>query len=333
VAGLVTSPAAPLTVEFHHLGLDKRQALIDDVRAGLTKTPKELPPRWFYDDHGSELFEQITELPEYYQTRTEAAILRASAVDVIARVCPASIVELGAGASTKTRLVIAEARREGTLEWFVPFDVSDGIVQRAAKELLHEYPGLNIHAVIGDFAAHLDRIPRFGRQLVIFLGGTIGNFLPGDRQAFLRAVAALLQPGDGFLLGMDLVKDRSELVAAYDDAQGVTAAFNLNVLRVINRELNADFDTSSFAHLARYDEQTDWIEMHLRSLRRQTVRIPGAGLTVEFEEGELIRTEISAKFTRPRLEACFDDAGLHLDAWYTDDRQRFALALASGLSS
>lgn len=325
----MSAPAAPLTVEFHHLGLDKRQALVDDVRAGLTRSPKQLPPRWFYDDHGSELFEQITELPEYYQTRTEAAILRDSARAIIQRTDPLSIVELGAGASTKTRVLLAEARRAGSLDWFVPFDVSDGIVQRAAKELLHEYPGLNIHAVIGDFAAHLDRIPRFGRQLVIFLGGTLGNFFPEDRQAFLAAVSDLLQPGDTFLLGVDLVKDQAELVAAYDDAQGVTAAFNLNVLNVVNRELGADFDLSAFAHVALYDQRSDWIEMHLRSLRSQIVRIPGADLTVEFDQGELMRTEISTKFTRSRLEDCFAQAGLRMDGWYTDDRQRFALALAS----
>jgi len=329
----VSAAAPPLTVEFHHLGSDKRQALIDDVRNGLTRIPKELPPIWFYDDRGSELFERITELPEYYQTRTEAAILRGGAADIVRRTSPRVILELGAGASTKTRILIDAASREGSLERFVPFDVSDGIVQRAARELLHDFPELTIHAVIGDFSEHLDRIPRFGRQLVVFLGGTIGNFLPHDRLVFLRAVRQLLQPGDAFLLGIDLVKDQAELVAAYDDAQGVTAAFNLNVLAVINRELEADFDLSSFAHLARYDAQQDWIEMHLRSLKRQTVHIPAAGMAVEFAEGELLRTEISAKFTRSRLEACFAEAGLHLDAWYTDDRQRFALALGSSLPS
>ncbi len=320
---------APLTVEFHHLGIDKRQALIDDVRIGLAKTPKELPPIWFYDDRGSELFEQITELPEYYQTRTEAAILRAYAEDIVQRTCPDVILELGAGASTKTRILIDAARRAGSLERFVPFDISDGIVQRAARELLQEFPGLTIHAVIGDFGEHLDRIPRFGRQLVVFLGSTIGNFFPPERQAFLRAVRQLLQPGDAFLLGIDLVKDRGELVAAYDDAQGVTAAFNLNVLDVINRELEADFDPNTFNHVARYDEDNHWIEMLLRSHRRQTVHIPGAGMTVEFDEGELMRTEISAKFTRQRVQDGFAEAGLCVDAWYTDERERFALALSS----
>jgi L-histidine N-alpha-methyltransferase len=325
----VTGPVTPpLTVEFHHLGSDKRQALIDDVRTGLGASRKELPPIWFYDDRGSELFEQITELPEYYQTRTEAAILRASAQDVVARTCPEVILELGAGASTKTRILIDAARRAGTLERFVPFDVSDGIVQRAARDLLREFDGLTVHAVIGDFAEHLDRIPRFGRQLVVFLGSTIGNFFPPQRQAFLRAVGDLMHPGDAFLLGLDLVKDRDELEAAYDDTQGVTAAFNLNVLEVINRELNADFDIAAFAHQARYDEKQHRIEMLLRSLRRQTVHIRGADMTVDFAEGELLRTEISTKFTRPLVEDMCAQAGLTLDAWYTDERDRFALALA-----
>ncbi len=325
----MSAAIAPLTVEFHHLGLDKRQALVDDVRAGLTQAPKQLPPIWFYDDRGSDLFEQITELPEYYQTRTEAAILRAYAEVIARQTCPNVILELGAGSSTKTRILIEAARRVANLERFVPFDVSDGIVQQSARELLRDFPGLTVHAVIGDFLEHLDRIPRFGRQLVVFLGSTIGNFFPDQRQRFLSDVRGLLQADDSFLLGVDLVKDQAELVAAYDDAQGVTAAFNLNVLSVINRELDADFDLKAFAHLARYDTENDWIEMHLRSLRRQTVRIPGAGLSVDFQDGELMRTEISAKFTRAKLEACFVQAGLRLDAWYTDDRQRFALALGS----
>jgi len=319
----------PLTVEFHHLGLNKRQALIDDVRSGLRRSPKELPPRWFYDDRGSELFELITELPEYYQTRTEAAVLQRCASEIIQRTCPEALVELGAGASTKTRLLLGAGRREGTLRTFVPFDVSDGVVQRTARELLQEFPGLTIHAVIGDFTEHLDRVPRFGRQLVVFLGSTIGNFFPPEREAFLRGVRGLLQPGDAFLLGIDLVKDRGELVAAYDDAQGVTAAFNLNVLAVINRELDADFDLEAFAHVARYDEEQHWIEMHLRSLERQTVNILGADLIVDFAEHELMRTEISAKFTHQRVQDFFTDAGLQLEAWYTDEQERFALALAA----
>ncbi len=320
--------APPLTLEFHALGQGTRQALIDDVRAGLGRQPKELPPRWFYDERGSELFELITELPEYYQTRTEAAILRQCASDVVQRVQPRSILELGAGASTKTRLLIEAAHSSGELRWFQPFDVSDAIVQRAARDLLRDFPGLTIHAVIGDFKEHLDRIPRFGRQLVVFLGSTIGNFFPDERRSFLSAVRQLMGPEDAFLLGVDLVKDPLVLEAAYDDAQGVTAQFNLNVLSVINRELQADFDLGSFRHVACYDRENQWIEMHLRSLGNQIVHIPGAGFTAEFKEGELMRTEISAKFTRQRVDESFAQAGLRTEAWYTDREERFALALA-----
>jgi len=322
------SSDAPFTIEFHHLGLDKRQALIDDVRTGLTKQPKELPPRWFYDDRGSELFEQITELPEYYQTRTEAAILQTSAAAIAEQTYPEVIVELGAGASTKTRVLIDAARRAGGLQRFIPFDVSDGIVQRAARELLQEFPDLSIHAVIGDFSAHMDRIPRFGRQLVVFLGSTIGNFFPPERDAFLGDVRKLLAPDDAFLLGIDLVKDPRELVSAYDDSQGVTAAFNLNVLAVLNGELQANFELGAFAHEACYDGEQQWIEMHLRSRRSQTVALPAAHLEINFDEGESIRTEISAKFTRQGVLDSFAQAGLRMQSWYTDEHERFALALA-----
>ena len=324
---MIAAPA-PLTVDFHSLGLGKRQALIEDVRQGLAKNPKELPPRWFYDERGSQLFELITELPEYYQTRTEAAILGACAADVAARVRPETIVELGAGASTKTRLLIDAACQQGDLRWFVPFDVSSTIVEQSAIELLQQFPEIAIRAVIGDFGEHLDRIPRLGRQLIIFLGSTIGNFLPPARQRFLASVRELMAHGDALLLGVDLVKDAGELIAAYNDAQGVTAEFNLNVLAVINNELDGNFDLTAFQHAASYEPENAWIEMRLRSLRQQIVRIPGADLVVNFDEGELLRTEISAKFTRQRVEQAFAGAGLRLAAWYTDDRQRFAEALA-----
>ncbi|MDE3075915.1 MAG: L-histidine N(alpha)-methyltransferase [Chloroflexota bacterium] len=290
--------------------------------------PKELPPRWFYDERGSELFEEITRLPEYYQTRTEERILRDNADQILDAVRPASLVELGSGSSTKTRLLIASGIRSGQLRRFVPFDVSETIVQSASRELLQAFPGLTIHAVIGDFSAHLDRIPRFGRQLIIFLGSTIGNFQTEARCQFLRSVRHILKPEDAFLLGVDLVKDPAELVAAYDDAAGVTADFNLNVLRVINRELGANFDLGGFRHVARYSEPDCRIEMHLQSQRRQTVDIPAAGLRVDFAEGELMLTEISVKFTHGRLEECFAQAGLRMDHWFTDTRERFGVALA-----
>ncbi|MGH2469795.1 MAG: L-histidine N(alpha)-methyltransferase [Chloroflexota bacterium] len=320
--------AAPLTLEFHALGTSKLEALRADVRAGLTSLPKELPPRWFYDDAGSELFERITELPEYYQTRAETEILAACSQQIAQRFEPHALVELGSGSSTKTRLLLDAARRAGHLEWFVPFDVSDTIVRESSLRLLEDYPGLAIHAIIGDFFEHLDRIPRFGRQLLVLLGGTIGNFFPDQRQAFLLAVSRLMRPQDAFLVGLDLVKDAATLVAAYDDAQGVTARFNLNVLRVLNRELGADFDLARFTHVARYDAAEHRIEMHLRSLSAQTVHIRGANLAASFAAGELLRTEISTKFTRADIEADFAIAGLKLSGWYTDRLQRFALALA-----
>lgn len=319
---------APITVVKYPTEHSTREALAGDVRAGLAKRPRQLPSRWFYDERGSELFEEITRLPEYYLTRTEVEILKGCADRIAVTTLPASIVELGAGASTKTRILIEAARRAGTLSRFVPFDVSLEIVERSACELIEAFPGLTVHAVIGDFAADIGRIPRFDRQLVVFLGSTIGNFDAQERATFLSVVRDLLAPGDSFLLGVDLVKDHAELVAAYDDAAGVTAEFNRNVLAVINRELGADFDPAAFEHVALYDGGRDRIEMHLRSTRDQTVSIPGAGLQVHFERGESMRTEISAKFARTMVESFFCDAGLRMTDWYTDSKERFALALA-----
>ncbi len=318
----------PITVQVHSSGRSSRVALVEDVRRGLSKRPKELPPRWFYDERGSQLFEEITRLPEYYLTRAETEILARCARDIACRMQPEAIVELGAGSSTKTRMLIDAARQSGMLSRFVPFDVSPEIVERSARELVAEFPGLGVHAVIGDFAGDLQQIPRLGRQLVVFLGSTIGNFDDQERAAFLAAVRSLLAPGDGFLLGVDLVKDPAELIAAYDDAAGVTAGFNRNVLAVINRELSADFDLGAFEHVALYDPELHRIEMHLRSTRDQWVTIPGVGMRVLFQQGELMRTEISAKFTRPMVEAFLHDAGMGLAAWYTDPEERFALVSA-----
>ncbi len=320
--------AAPITIEIRAVTNGKRDALIQDVRVGLGKAPKELPPRWFYDDRGSELFEEITRLPEYYQTRTEAEILTRHADAILGEASPQTIVELGAGASTKTRILIAAGRRVGGLKRFVPFDVSEAIVQRAAHELIQEFPGLTVHAVIGDFSDHLKHVPRFGAQLIIFLGSTIGNFEDQERLTFLRMVRGLLASDDCFLVGVDLVKDPGELIAAYDDDQGVTAAFNRNILAVLNRELEADFDLHAFDHVALWDARHHRIEMHLRSRQDQLVRIPGAGMEVLFKCGEMMRTEISVKFTREGVEACLSKAGMSMRAWHTDSRERFAVALA-----
>jgi L-histidine N-alpha-methyltransferase len=326
----MTMVLAPLTVAVHTVGRNARDELIADVREGLARRPRRLPPRWFYDEEGSRLFDLITELPEYYQTRTETAILRDRAAEIAALTRPEALVELGAGSCSKTRLLLDACRAAGTLRSFTPFDVSDTVVQRTSRELVDEYPGLTVYGMVGDFSSHLGNIPRLGSRLVLFLGSTIGNLEVDDRRHFLDEVRTLLEPGDTFLCGFDLVKDRAELIAAYDDAAGVTAAFNRNVLHVMNRELDADFDPAAFAHVALYDPDLDRIEMHLRAERAQSVDIPGAGMRIDFEAGETLRTEISAKFTRAVVETCLGESSMRLDAWFTDSDERFALALASG---
>ncbi|MBJ7599798.1 MAG: L-histidine N(alpha)-methyltransferase [Candidatus Nephthysia bennettiae] len=317
---------APITIAIHTFGQDVLDDLVRDVRLGLTTRPRSLPPRWFYDDRGSDLFEAITELPEYYQTRTEAAILRRIAPEVLALVRPDTLVELGAGAAVKTQALIEAGVRDG-LSCFLPFDISEPTLQQTARRLAGDYPSLRVYAMVGEFKRHLQSVPRYGRQLVVFLGGTIGNFDELERKEFLDRVGGLLQPGDAFLLGIDLVKDEADLVAAYDDAQGVTAEFNLNVLRVVNRELDADFDLEAFEHVAVFNRSRERIEMYLRSRRPQRVRIPGARLEVDFEQGEMLMTEISQKFTRASVERSLGASGLSLGEWYTDPDERFALCL------
>jgi L-histidine N-alpha-methyltransferase len=325
----VTDCIAPLTVAVHTVGRNARDELIADVRAGLARPPRWLPPRWFYDEEGSRLFDLITELPEYYQTRTETAILRGHAADIAALAHPEALVELGAGSCSKTRVLIEACREQGTLRTFTPFDVSDALLNRTARELVEEYPGLTVYGMVGDFSRHLGCIPRMGRRLILFLGSTIGNLEVEERRRFLDDVRALLDPGDAFLCGFDLVKDHAQLVAAYDDSAGVTAAFNRNLLAVVNRELDADFDLDAFAHVALYDATHDRIEMHLRSERPQSVVIPGAGMRVDFAEGEMLRTEISAKFTRAVVDSALRQSSMRLDTWFTDPAERFALALAT----
>lgn len=320
--------APPITLAIHTVGLERRQTMAEDVRRGLLATPRELPCRYFYDDRGSRLFDEITRLPEYYLTRAETEILERRAGEIVSLAGAESLVELGAGTCAKSRFLIDAGRRQGSLRHFVPFDISEVTVQQAAHELVEAYPGLTVYGLVGDFGAHLASIPRLGRQLVLFLGSTIGNFDPSERVVFLREVRALMEPDDLFLLGVDLDKDPRTLVAAYDDAAGVTAEFNLNLLRVLNRELGADFDLDAFAHEARYDAGERRMEMYLRSLRRQTVTLPGAGVRVELDPDERMRTEISSKFTRATTEACLASAGMRLWAWFTDEAERFALALA-----
>jgi L-histidine Nalpha-methyltransferase len=307
---------------------DLAVSLREDVRRGLTATPKALPPKYFYDARGSALFEEITRLPEYYPTRAERSILAAHADDIADLTKAVSLVELGSGSSEKTHLLLGALRRVGSLETYVPVDVSDDAIERAIPGLVARYPGLRVHGVVADFERHLDALPPEGPRLVAFLGGTIGNFEPAPRAAFLAAVGRILAPGDALLLGTDLVKDPARLVRAYDDAAGVTADFNRNVLRVINRELAATFDPDSFEHVAVWDAEREWIEMRLRARTSQRVEIAGLGLVVEFAAGEELRTEVSAKFRRDTVARELTAAGLRPSAWWTDAAGDFAVSLA-----
>ncbi|MEU8698888.1 L-histidine N(alpha)-methyltransferase [Streptomyces sp. NPDC048680] len=301
-------------------------ALRADVLHGLTRQPKTLPPKWFYDARGSELFEEITRLPEYYPTRAEREILIDRA-DAIATASGArTLVELGSGSSEKTRHLLDALPR---LHTYVPVDVSESALRGAAEALLKERPGLSVHALIADFTGALSLPETPGPRLVAFLGGTIGNLLPQERAAFLASVRSLLSPGDSLLLGTDLVKDEEVLVAAYDDAAGVTAAFNRNVLSVVDRELGADFEPADFEHVARWNPAQEWIEMRLRARRDLTVKIPELDLVVPFEAGEELRTEVSAKFREEGVRDELDRAGLRLAQWWTDAAGRFALSLAT----
>jgi L-histidine N-alpha-methyltransferase len=315
-------------VDVHLAATDLTDALRADARRGLTSTPKDLPPKWFYDDRGSQLFDEITRLEEYYPTRRERSILEARADEIAAASGADTLVELGSGTSEKTRLLLDAFARAGLLRRFVPFDVSEQTLRDAATAISGEHPGIEVHAVVGDFERHLDRLPGGGRRLVAFLGGTIGNLPPAVRAEFLAAIAAGLAPGDTFLLGTDLVKDVDRLVRAYDDAAGVTAAFNRNVLSVINRELGADFEIEAFEHVARWNADDEWIEMWLRSPVAQTVKVPELDLVVEFGAGEEMRTEISAKFRRDTVRAELAAAGLALAEWWTDPEGDFAVSLA-----
>jgi L-histidine N-alpha-methyltransferase len=313
-----------------HLGpVDTGAALAADVRAGLTASPKTLPPRWFYDERGSELFDQITRLPEYYPTRTERALLEASAGAIATATGADTLLELGSGTSEKTRVLLTALARTGTLRRFVPVDVDPSVLRSAGTAIAAEHPEIAVDAVVADVTTHLDDLPREGRRLVAFLGSTIGNFEPAPRAAFLRSLAATLRPGDSFLLGTDLVKDTDRLVRAYDDAAGVTAAFNRNVLVVLNRELKADADPEAFAHVALWNAEQEWIEMRLRSRRAQVVHLAALDLEVSFAAGEDLRTEVSAKFRRAGVEAELAAAGLRTTHWWTDPAGDFGLSLST----
>jgi L-histidine N-alpha-methyltransferase len=367
VAALLKSRGG-MTLERHLTDAQRETALASDVRHGLTATPKELPPTWFYDTTGSMLFGKITELPEYYQTRAERAILAAHATDLVTELATLlpdgvdTLVELGSGTSDKTRMLLAALAGTGRLRRFVPFDVDADTLSRAGAAARAAHPGLAVHAVVGDFREHLGLLPvqpgheaarrgqaagngpgagngpaagQPGATLIAFLGSTIGNLLPGERADLLSRLRARVDQRDGtpprgaaLLLGTDLVKDADRLVAAYDDSAGVTAAFNRNLLTVLNRELGADFDLRGFAHVARWDAENRWIEMRLRAIREQTVKVTSLDLTVEFAENEEMRTEISAKFDRAGVERELAATGWRLARWWTDPDGDFALSLA-----
>ncbi len=313
----------------NHLAADSAyQALRRDVLDGLRSVPKSLPPKWFYDSVGSELFDRITRLPEYYPTRAEAEILRLRASQIAAASGADTLVELGSGTSEKTRLLLDALTRRGRLRKFVPFDVDAGILHAAGSAIQQEYPGVEIAAVCGDFEKHLAQIPGGGRRLFVFLGSTIGNLTAGPRAQLLASLASVLQPGDSLLMGTDLVKDVSRLTRAYDDAAGVTAQFNRNVLTVVNRELDADFDVNAFTHVARWNAAEQRIEMWLRTQRSQRVRIAALDLTVDFAAGEEILTEVSCKFRSESVAAELADAGLRQTHWWTDAAGDFGLSLA-----
>jgi L-histidine Nalpha-methyltransferase len=323
---------AAIRIESHLGGVHER-SLAEDVLDGLTRPFKELPPKHFYDARGAELFDRICELPEYYPTRAERAILEETAGELATLTHAAELVELGSGTAAKTRVLLDALDAAGTLARYIPVDVTESMVRDCAEKLTDEYPGLQVHGVIGDFERHLDRVqPAVGPRIVAFLGGTIGNFPPGSRRRVLREIARLLGPQDHLLMGTDLVKDPEVLETAYDDAQGVTAEFNRNVLRVLNRELEADFDPEDFDHVALFDPEHEWIEMRLRARREHTTLVRALDLPVHFNAGEELRTEISAKFTPERLESDLSAAGLELVRWFTDPDELFALTLSKRIS-
>jgi L-histidine N-alpha-methyltransferase len=304
--------------------------LAQDVRTGLSTLPKELPPKYFYDERGSRLFEDITTLPEYYPTRAEQEILDRVGVEIVETVEPEELVELGPGSARKTHALLGPMIAGGHGSTYVPVDVSESAVREAAGRLAMTYRELQIHGVVGDFEQDLERLRHNDRRrLVVFLGGTLGNLDRNQRRAFLGRMFGLLGPDDRLLIGTDLVKDEATLEAAYNDSEGVTAEFNRNVLRVINANLGGDLDPANFDHIALYHQAEQRIEMRLRSREPQTARIDALDMDVSFERGEDILTEISCKFTREGLTREYAAAGLDVVSWHTDARSRFALSLTA----
>ena len=320
-----------VTIDVHLPESGPLAGMADDVREGLSCPFKELPPKYFYDERGSQLFERIMELPEYYPTRAERSILDARAGEIVAAANPSTLIELGSGSAAKTRVLLDAMREAGTLETYVPVDISEEITRRTAETLVGEYEGLRVHGVICDYETHLERVPREEGAVIAFLGGTIGNFRPAPRRSFLARIATLMYPGDRFLLGTDLVKDSDRLEAAYDDSAGVTAEFNKNVLNVLNREFDADFDPERFEHVAFFDEDNSWIDIRLRSTCEQFIDLRELDMRCHFARNEEMRTEISTKFTPERLEETYADVGLEMTDLWTDPDGLYALSLARAL--
>jgi L-histidine N-alpha-methyltransferase len=304
-------------------------SLVEDVRRGFAAHPRTLPPKWLYDDAGSALFDEITRLPEYYPFAAEHAILEAHAAEIASASGATTLVELGSGTSDKTRLLLDAFTSTGQLARFAPVDVSEGTLREAAVRIAERYPGLEVEAVVGDFTLHLAQLPHGGRRMVAFLGGTIGNLYLEERRAFLGALADVLQPGDSVLLGTDLVKSADRLIAAYNDDAGVTEQFVLNSLRVLNRELGADFDVDGFSYIPFWDAHMERMDLRLRSEMPQRVTIPAADLVLDLASGEEIRVEISTKFRVSKIAAELEGAGLGVTRVWTDDAGDFALTLAT----
>ncbi|MFL6109503.1 MAG: L-histidine N(alpha)-methyltransferase [Marmoricola sp.] len=304
-------------------------SLVEDVRRGFSTQPRALPPKWLYDDAGSVLFDEITRLPEYYPFSREHEILTDHADEIVSASGATTLVELGSGTSEKTRILLDAFAADGRLECFAPVDVSEGILRSAAEQISVRYPGVQVEAVVGDFTLHLAHLPRHGRRMVAFLGGTIGNLYQEERGAFLGALADSLEPGDSLLLGTDLVKSADRLIAAYDDSQGVTEEFVLNSLKVLNRELGADFDLDAFAYIPFWDAHMERMDLRLRAEVPQRVTIPGAELVLDLAAGEEIRVEISTKFRVSKIAAELEAAGFGITRVWTDEDGDFALTLAT----
>jgi L-histidine N-alpha-methyltransferase len=320
---------APVTVTHLTAPTDHHAQMIEDVRHGLTAYRKHLASKYFYDKRGSELFEDITRLPEYYLTAAETEILDERAGEIMIEFQPDEMIELGSGSSLKTRMLIESMYRSSNGRRYVPIDISEEALRSAALSLCDDYTWLEVEGLVGDYVPDLGKIRRRGRRLIVFLGSTIGNYVPTLRHSLLRSVADALEPGDAFVLGLDLVKDEPMMIAAYDDAQGVSAEFNKNILHVINRELGGDVPVDAFEHVTRFDTELSCMSQSLRASRLVVANILALDLAVTFVPGEEIHTEVSCKFTKSQVKDEFEAAGMRLSHWYTDVDDRFAIAVGS----